>query len=98
MLTDKYLHGIPEGSRAGEGSSLGREELNEQNLTKVRVLNEMARQRGQTLAQMAIAWTLRDPRVTSAIVGARTVQQLDDSLGALDNLHFSPEELAGIAS
>lgn len=98
VLTDKYLHGIPEGSRAGEGSSLGREELNEQNLTKVRVLNEMARQRGQTLAQMAIAWTLRDPRVTSAIVGARTVQQLDDSLGALDNLHFSPEELAGIAS
>lgn len=98
VLTDKYLHGIPEGSRASEGSSLGREELNEQNLTKVRVLNEMARQRGQTLAQMAIAWTLRDPRVTSAIVGARTVQQLDDSLGALDNLHFSPEELAGIAS
>ena len=70
--------------------------LTEQNLAHVRALNELARERGQTLAQMAIGWVLRDPRVTSALIGARTVEQLEDSLGALRNLQFSAEELAHI--
>jgi L-glyceraldehyde 3-phosphate reductase len=96
MLTDKYLDGIPEGSRASEDKSLDRGMLNEQNLAHIRALNEMARERGQSLAQMAIAWTLRDPRVTSSLVGASSVAQLEDSLGALENLEFSDEELRRI--
>jgi L-glyceraldehyde 3-phosphate reductase len=96
MLTNKYLHGIPEGSRASENSSLSQELLTEQNLTHIRALNEMAQRRGQTLAQMALAWTLRDPRVTSTLIGVSSVGQLEDSLGALDNLSFTPEELAEI--
>jgi L-glyceraldehyde 3-phosphate reductase len=70
--------------------------LTEENLARVRALNDIAQQRGQTLAQMAIAWTLRDPRVTSALIGASSVRQLDDSLGALDRLDFSGDELAAI--
>ncbi|HEX8919401.1 MAG TPA: L-glyceraldehyde 3-phosphate reductase [Chloroflexota bacterium] len=96
MLTDKYLHGVPEGSRAARDSSLSREMLSEQNLTHIRALNEMAQRRGQSLAQMALAWTLRDPRVTSTLIGASSVGQLEDSVGALDNLSFSEDELAEI--
>ena len=94
MLTDKYLGGdVPQGTRAAEGRFLTGDMLDEQTLTHVRALNELAQRRGQTLAQMAIAWTLRDPRVTSALIGARTVAQLEDSLGALRGLGFSDEEL-----
>jgi L-glyceraldehyde 3-phosphate reductase len=96
MLTDKYLNGIPEGTRASSDSSLSTDLLNEQNLSRVRSLNEIAKRRGQTLAQMALAWTLRDPRVTSTLIGVRSVEQLEDSLGALKNLEFTPEELAEI--
>jgi L-glyceraldehyde 3-phosphate reductase len=96
MLTDKYLDGVPKGSRAAEGGSLTSDMLDEQTLEHVRALNEVASRRGQSLAQMAIAWTLRDPRVTSALIGARTVSQLEDSLGALRALDFSDEELAEI--
>jgi L-glyceraldehyde 3-phosphate reductase len=96
MLTDKYLNGIPEGSRATQGKSLSPDLLTDETLAHVRKLNEMAAERGQSLAQMALAWTLRDPRVTSALIGASSVAQLEDSLGALDNLDFSDEELAAI--
>jgi L-glyceraldehyde 3-phosphate reductase len=96
MLTDKYLDGIPEGTRAAAESSLSPEMLTDKTLAHVRALNELAQRRGQTLAQMAIAWTLRDPRVTSSLVGARTVAQLEDSLGALRGLEFSDDELAEI--
>jgi L-glyceraldehyde 3-phosphate reductase len=93
LLSNKYLNGVPENSRAAaKGSFLG-DFLNEQNLNQVRALNEIAKNRGQSLAQMAIAWALRDSRVTSALIGARNVQQLDDSLDALHNLNFSREEL-----
>jgi L-glyceraldehyde 3-phosphate reductase len=96
MLTDKYLDGIPAGTRATKGISLSSDMLDEQTLTHVRALNGIAQRRGQSLAQMAIAWTLRDPRVTSSLIGARNVEQLDDSLGALRNLEFSDDELAEI--
>ena len=96
MLTDKYLDGIPEGTRAATASSLSAEMINEKTLEHVRALNGLAQQRGQTLAQMAIAWTLRDPRVTSSLVGARTAGQLEDSLGALRGLDFTGDELAEI--
>jgi L-glyceraldehyde 3-phosphate reductase len=96
MLTDKYLDGIPEGSRAAQGRFLTADMLDEKTIAHVRALNEIARERGQSLAQMAIAWTLRDPRVTSSLIGARTVAQLEDSLGALDRLGFSDEELERI--
>jgi L-glyceraldehyde 3-phosphate reductase len=97
LLTSKYLKGVPEDSRAALGnSSLLKEFLSEANLRNVRALHEIAKGRGQTLAQMAIAWVLRDNRVTSALVGARNVGQLDDSLDAVKNLGFSKEELANI--
>jgi L-glyceraldehyde 3-phosphate reductase len=97
MLTDKYLDGVPAGSRAATaGSSLQKAWLSEENLKQIRVLNDIAAGRGQSLAQMAIAWTLRDPRVTSALIGARNVEQLDEDLAALDRLDFSPDELAAI--
>jgi L-glyceraldehyde 3-phosphate reductase len=96
VLTDRYLDGIPEGSRASENSSLSPDQLNEQTLAKVRALNEIAARRGQTLAAMALAWTLRDPRMTSTLVGASSVAQLESNLAALDNLHFSDDELAEI--
>jgi L-glyceraldehyde 3-phosphate reductase len=96
MLTNKYLSGIPEDSRAHESGSLSPSMLSRDNLNRIRALNEMAKRRGQTLAQMAIAWTLRDPRITSALVGARTVEQLEDSLGALRELVFSHDELSEI--
>jgi len=93
VLTDKYLDGIPEASRASRDGSLSRDTLTEQTLAKVRALNEVATQRGQTLAQMALAWTLRDPRVTSALVGASSVAQLEANVGAIDRLDFTDEEL-----
>jgi L-glyceraldehyde 3-phosphate reductase len=96
MLTDKYLQGIPTHSRASEDGSLSRSMLTEENLRRIRALNELAQARDQTLAQMAIAWTLRDTRVTSALIGARTVEQLDDSLGALKSLSFTSQELREI--
>jgi len=96
VLTGKYLNGVPSGSRAAQQKSLTESMLNEENLAHVRALNEIAQQRGQTLAQMAIAWVLRDARVTSALVGASSVEQLENSLGALDNLEFDESELARI--
>ncbi len=96
MLTDKYLDGIPDGSRAAQGTFLDKDYLSQENLARVRALNEIAGRRGQSLAQMAIAWVLRDPRVTSALVGASSVEQLEDSLGALENLDFGADELAEI--
>jgi len=96
LLTNKYLSGVPEEARAAKNGSFSPEMLNEETLTHVRALNDLAKARGQTLAQMAIAWVLRDPRVTSALIGARTVQQLEDSLAAVRNLDFSDEELARI--
>jgi L-glyceraldehyde 3-phosphate reductase len=96
MLTSKYLGGIPEGSRASRESSLSPDLLSDKNIEHVRALNAMAQKRGQTLAQMALAWALRDPRVTSVVIGASSVAQLDDSLGALDTLAFDDAELARI--
>jgi L-glyceraldehyde 3-phosphate reductase len=97
LLTAKYLGGVPQESRAaGQGGSLRKEFLSEKNLQHVRALNEIARRRNQTLAQMAIAWVLRDPRVTSALIGARNVDQLNDSLDAVHNLNFTSEELTEI--
>jgi L-glyceraldehyde 3-phosphate reductase len=97
LLTGKYLKGVPADSRAkSEGSSLLKEFMNERNLKRVRALNDIARGRGQTLAQMAIAWVLRDKRVTSALIGARNAEQLDDSLDALKKLKFSAAELKEI--
>ena len=96
MLTDRYLDGIPEGSRASRPSSLSPDLLTEETLAKIRALNDIAARRGQTLAQMALAWTLRDPRVTSTLVGASSVAQLEANVGALDNLDFTDEELAEI--
>src|SRR6266581_8240467 len=95
MLTDKYLHGVPAGSRATQGYSLNPETV-DQNMTRVRTLNEIAKLRGQKLSQMALAWVLRDPRVTSSIVGVSSVQQLEENLGALDNMDFKPEDLREI--
>ena len=96
MLTNKYLSGIPEGSRAAQGKSLGSELLTEDSLHHVRALDEMAQSRGQSLAQMALAWALRDPRVTSVLIGASSVEQLDNSLDAVGNLDFTADELAQI--
>lgn len=97
LLTQKYLNGVPKYSRAtAQGSSLLREFLNEANLKRVHALHEIAQGRGQSLAQMAIAWVLRDRRVTSALIGARNVEQLDNSLDALKNLEFSKAELKEI--
>src|SRR5579871_3018725 len=97
LLTGKYLKGIPEHTRAtAENSSLLKQFLSEENIQRARGLNEIAKQRGQTLAQMAIAWVLRDRRVTSALIGARNVEQLEDSLDALKKLEFSESELKEI--
>ncbi|MDE3030851.1 MAG: L-glyceraldehyde 3-phosphate reductase [Acidobacteriota bacterium] len=93
MLTSRYLEGIPEGSRASRATSLSEDMLNEANLGHVRHLNDIAARRDQTLSQLALAWALRDPRVTSVLIGASSVAQLDENLDALDNLDFTPEEL-----
>ncbi len=96
LLTSKYLNGVPQDARAARAGSFDEALLSEGNLARVRALNEIAKRRGQSLAQMAIAWVLRDPRVTSTLIGARNVAQLDDSLDALQNLAFSEEELKEI--
>src|SRR4029079_13248475 len=96
MLTSRYLDGIPEGSRVATGGALSEDMLTDEALAHVRALNGIARERGQTLAQMAIAWTLRDPRVTSSLIGASSVKQLEDSLAAVRDLDFTDEELARI--
>jgi L-glyceraldehyde 3-phosphate reductase len=97
MLTDRYLGGVPAGSRASHPGSMSVERmLTEENLAKIRALNQVAQRRGQTLAQMAIAWVLRDPVVTSALVGASSVEQLEQNLAALDKLEFSAAELKEI--
>ena len=97
LLTNKYLKGVPENSRAtAENSSLLKDFLSEENLKRVRDLNEIAKGRGQSLAQMAIAWVLRDKRVTTALIGARNVEQLDNSLDAVKKLEFSAAELSEI--
>jgi L-glyceraldehyde 3-phosphate reductase len=96
MLTDKYLDGIPAGSRASGDGSLSPDLLTDENLEKIRALNEIARGRGQSLAQMALAWSLRDRRLTSALIGASSVPQLEANVAALERLEFSPDELAEI--
>jgi len=96
LLTDKYLGGVPEGTRATKGGSLGQSMLSDENIARIRALNAIAQRRGQSLAQMAIAWVLRDPRVTSALIGARTVAQLDESLDAANRLGFADAELREI--
>ncbi|HEY7857061.1 MAG TPA: L-glyceraldehyde 3-phosphate reductase [Candidatus Nanopelagicales bacterium] len=96
MLTDKYLNGIPEGSRAARDSSLTPELLTERNLEHVRALNALAQRRGQSLAQLALAWCLRDERVTSVLVGASSVRQLDENVAALSHLEITAEELGEI--
>ena len=96
LLSNKYLHGVPENSRAKAEGSFSKEFLTEENLNRVRALNQIAKDRGQTLAQMAIAWVLRDRRVTSALIGARNVEQLDNSLDAIQGPQFSDEELRAI--
>src|SRR5438132_4332628 len=96
LLTDRYLAGVPAGSRASHPGSFSADLLTEQLLAKVRALNQIAIRRGQTLAQMALAWTLRDPRVTSTLIGASSVAQLEQNVGALDQLQFSAEELKDI--
>jgi L-glyceraldehyde 3-phosphate reductase len=96
LLTNKYLHGVPENSRAKADGSFSKDFLSEENLNRVRALNALAQARGQTLAQMAIAWVLRDRRITSALIGARNVEQLDNSLDAMQRAQFSDEELKEI--
>jgi L-glyceraldehyde 3-phosphate reductase len=98
LLSTKYLNGIPEGSRASRNGSLSQEQLTEKTLTHVRALNEIAAARGQTLAQMAISWVLRDERVTSALIGASSVQQLEENLAAAGKTTFAAEEIAKIDS
>jgi L-glyceraldehyde 3-phosphate reductase len=96
LLTDRYLEGVPEGSRASRPGSLSTDQLSERTMAKVRALNEIAARRGQTLAQLAIAWVLRDPRVTSALIGASSVEQLEANVGSLEKLSFTADELAEI--
>jgi L-glyceraldehyde 3-phosphate reductase len=96
MLTDRYLDGIPEDSRAAKDFYLKKDFINEDNMARVKALNEIAKGRGQKLAQMAIAWVLRDPRVTSALIGASSVAQLETNVAALDKLAFTDDELAEI--
>jgi L-glyceraldehyde 3-phosphate reductase len=96
MLTDRYLNGIPEGSRASKAVFLKKEHITAEYLDKIKKLNNVATKRGQKLAQMALAWLLKDPRVTSVLIGASSVQQLNDNLNSLKNLSFSKEELVEI--
>jgi L-glyceraldehyde 3-phosphate reductase len=96
MLTDRYLNGIPEGSRASERATLFPEMLTDENMARVRALNSIAEGRGQKLSQLALAWALRDPRITSLVIGASSVAQLEENVVALDNLEFSADELKQI--
>jgi L-glyceraldehyde 3-phosphate reductase len=96
LLTDRYLHGVPEDSRVRRGEHFDEQLLSDEALARVRALNEIAARRGQSLAQMAIAWVLRDPRVSSALIGASSVTQLEQNVAALENLDFDADELAEI--
>ncbi len=96
LLTDKYLNGVPEGSRASRPGSLDRSMLSEENLGRIRGLNAIAADRGQTLAQMALSWVLRDPRITSALIGASSVRQVEDNVAAAARTEFTADELAAI--
>jgi L-glyceraldehyde 3-phosphate reductase len=96
LLTDRYLDGIPADSRVATGGAMGRDMISEDNLARVRALAGLAEERGQSLAQMALAWALRDPRMTSLVIGASSVAQLEDDLAALDNLAFTDDELDAI--
>src|SRR4051812_36535171 len=97
MLTDKYLDGVPEGSRASQqGGSFDSDLLSDDNVERLRALNEIAQSRGQSLAQLALAWTLRDPRITSTLIGASSVGQLEQNIAALERLDFDDSELAEI--
>jgi L-glyceraldehyde 3-phosphate reductase len=96
MLSDKYLNGIPEGSRASRDGSLSPKLLSDETLEKIRGLNEIAQARGQSLAQLALAWTLRDPRITSTLVGVSSVEQLETNVATVDKLELSDDELAEI--
>jgi L-glyceraldehyde 3-phosphate reductase len=96
MLTGKYLNGIPEGSRASAGTSFDAEWLTDEAVARLRALDGIAQKRGQTLAQLALAWALRDDRVTSLVIGASSVEQLEQNVAALGNREFAPEELAAI--
>src|SRR5437016_4818526 len=96
VLTDRYLAGIPEGSRASRPGSMSPDQLSEETMAKVRTLNEIAQRRGQTLAQLALAWTLRNPRMTSTLVGASSIEQLESNVAAIDRLDFTEEELGEI--
>ena len=96
LLTGKYLDGVPEDSRVRRGNYFSQGLITDESLTRVRALNEIAQRRGQSLAQLAIAWALRDPRVTSALLGASSVPQLQDNVAALDRLDFAPDELQEI--
>jgi L-glyceraldehyde 3-phosphate reductase len=96
LLTDRYLDGIPEGSRAARGETFDRDWLSEEMLERLRALNDLAARRGQSLAQLALAWALRDERLTSLVIGASSVEQLEQNVGALDNLELAEEELAEI--
>jgi L-glyceraldehyde 3-phosphate reductase len=96
LLTSKYLEGIPEDSRVRRGNYLSEELVSDENVRRARALNEVAQRRGQTLAQLAVAWVLRDPRVTSALLGASSVEQLEQNVAALANLDFDEAELAEI--
>lgn len=96
LLTDRYLDGVPSDSRIATGGAMSADMLTESNMAKVRGLNEIARRRGQSLAQLALAWALRDPRMTSLVIGASSVAQLEANIAALDNLELSPEELTEI--
>jgi L-glyceraldehyde 3-phosphate reductase len=96
MLSDKYLDGIPKGSRASRDGSLSRGMITDQAVEKIRALNDLAQRRGQSLAQLALAWTLRDPRITSTLVGVSSLEQLEANVTALDNLELSDDELAEI--
>jgi L-glyceraldehyde 3-phosphate reductase len=97
LLTDRYLKGIPDGSRASKPYSfLKKNDIDEHRLTQIRALNELAAERGQSLAQMGLAWVLRDGRMTSALIGASRVEQIEQNVAALANLAFSAEELARI--
>jgi len=96
LLTSRYLRGTPAGSRATQGKSFDPAMLSDENLAKIRALDAIATRRGQTLAQMAVAWLLKDPRVTSVLIGASSVAQLEENVGALDHVAFEPSELAEI--
>jgi L-glyceraldehyde 3-phosphate reductase len=96
LLTNRYLNGVPADSRAAQGKSLSTDQISDDNLARVRALNEIAQGRGQTLAQLALAWVLRDVRVTSTLIGASSVTQLEDNVGAVQRLDFSADELAAI--